>query len=89
MSIFQDIFTLCKGGSLTIIILLALGAAMSPASAQMKTVSKENTDCVPIGSWIAPGGGKLSGPDVIARAAKRSVVLLGEMHDNPEHHQSF
>ena len=86
MTIFQSIFTLCKGEFLAI-ILLALGAAMSPASAQMKTGSKENTDCVPIGSWIAPGGGKLSGPDVIARAAKRSVVLLGEMHDNPEHHQ--
>ncbi len=86
MTIFQSILTLYKGGFLAI-ILLALGAAMSTASAQTKTGSKENTDCVPIGSWIAPGGGKLSGPDVIARAAKRSVVLLGEMHDNPEHHQ--
>ncbi|MBA2658135.1 MAG: ChaN family lipoprotein [Nitrosospira sp.] len=60
---------------------------MNVASAQTKMGSNENTECVPIGSWSVPGGGKISGPDVIARAAKRSVVLLGEMHDNPEHHQ--
>ena len=89
MTIFQSVLALrimCKKGFLAI-ILLAFGAAMNVASAQTKTGSNENMGCVPIGSWSVPGGGKVSGPDVIARAAKRSVVLLGEMHDNPEHHQ--
>src|SRR5688500_17856511 len=57
------------------------------ASVQANSVSKESTDCVPGGSWVTPGGGKISGADSIARAAKRSVVLLGEMHDNAEHHR--
>ncbi|MEO7320197.1 MAG: ChaN family lipoprotein [Nitrosospira sp.] len=89
MTIFQSVLILrimCKEGFLAI-ILLALGAAMNVASAQAKPGSNQNMECVPMGSWSAPGGGKISGPEVIARAAKRSVVLLGEMHDNPEHHQ--
>jgi uncharacterized iron-regulated protein len=90
LTIFQSILplrTLCKGRFLAI-ILLASGVAMNVASAQTRTSSKENNmDCAPIGGWIVPGGGKISGPDVIARAAKRPVVLLGEMHDNPEHHE--
>ena len=34
-----------------------------------------------------PGGGKITEAEVIAKAARRSAVLLGEMHDNAEHHQ--
>jgi uncharacterized iron-regulated protein len=90
LTIFQSILPLrplCKGRFLAI-ILLASGVAINAASAQTRTGSKENNmDCAPIGGWIVPGGGKISGPDVIARAAKRPVVLLGEMHDNPEHHE--
>ena len=41
----------------------------------------------PVGSWIVPGGGKNIRHRSHRRAAKRSVVLLGEMHDNPEHHR--
>jgi uncharacterized iron-regulated protein len=68
-------------------MLLAFGATPNIASAQTKPGGKENIDCVPVGSWITPGGGKMSGTEGIARAAKRSVVLLGEMHDNAEHHR--
>jgi uncharacterized iron-regulated protein len=77
---------MCRGGFLAI-LLLAFGAEINIASAQTKAAGNENKGCAPIGSWSVPGGGKVSGPDIIARAAKRSVVLLGEMHDNPEHHQ--
>ena len=51
--------------------------------------SKERagTDCVPFGRWTVPGGASISEADVIARAARRSVVLLGEIHDNPDHHR--
>ncbi|MDQ3186074.1 MAG: ChaN family lipoprotein [Pseudomonadota bacterium] len=88
MAIFQRILplrSLCKGGVFAI-MLFAFGAAPNIVSAQAKP-GKENMDCVPVGSWITPGGGRISGTEGIARAAKRSVVLLGEMHDNAEHHR--
>jgi uncharacterized iron-regulated protein len=44
-------------------------------------------DCVPVAGWVSPGGQKLAASDVLARAAKASVVLLGEAHDSAEHHR--
>jgi uncharacterized iron-regulated protein len=43
--------------------------------------------CVPVGEWLAPGAKRLAAGDVLARAAKASVVLLGETHDSAEHHR--
>ncbi|KIO49272.1 signal protein PDZ [Nitrosospira sp. NpAV] len=89
LTIFQSALSrraLYKGGFLAA-MLFAFAAGPHVAWAQTKAGNKENVDCVPMGSWITPGGGKISGADVIARAAKNSVVLLGEMHDNPEHHR--
>jgi len=43
--------------------------------------------CVPAGDWTAPGGGHIAAPDILARAAKAQVLLLGESHDNPDHHR--
>jgi len=43
--------------------------------------------CVPVASWIVPGKGPTSFPEVIASAAEQSVVLLGESHTNQEHHR--
>ncbi len=89
MTIFQSIpalYTFYRGGLLAL-TLLAFGAAPNIAVAQTKPDSKENLDCVPVGSWIVPGGGKISSTEGIARAAKREVVLLGETHDNAEHHR--
>lgn len=51
----------------------------APAFAQSK--------CVPDGDWIVPGEGRSSGPEVLARAARGQVVLLGETHDNADHHR--
>jgi uncharacterized iron-regulated protein len=75
--------------NLLLVLVLALDASLNIASAQMKTDAKEKApmDCAPVGSWVVPGGGKVSETEVIARAAKRSVVLLGEMHDNADHHR--
>jgi uncharacterized iron-regulated protein len=73
------------------LMLLLLGAGVSLNAAFAQTTidgkAKESANCAPVGTWIAPGSGKIPIPEVIARAAKRSVVLLGEMHDNPEHHR--
>jgi uncharacterized iron-regulated protein len=44
--------------------------------------------CVPVAAWVAPVGAKTArGAEVLAAAAKRSVVLLGETHDSAEHHR--
>ena len=41
---------------------------------------------VPIGTWVNPGSNE-SRDDVLATLAKRRVVLLGESHDQAEHHR--
>ncbi len=41
--------------------------------------------CVPVGAWVAPGGARTD--EVPAALAKRAVVLLGESHDDAEHHR--
>lgn len=43
--------------------------------------------CVPAGAWMIPGGARSTGPEVLARAARAQVVLLGENHDNADHHR--
>ncbi|MDE2366869.1 MAG: ChaN family lipoprotein [Betaproteobacteria bacterium] len=69
--------------------MLVFDASLNIASAQMKPDGREKAaaDCAPVGSWSVPGGGRITEADVIARAAKRSVVLLGEVHDNADHHR--
>ena len=55
--------------------LIASGLSLDIVSAQAKTTGKDNLDCVPAGSWTVPGEGKISGTEVINRAAGRSVVV--------------
>jgi uncharacterized iron-regulated protein len=58
------------------------------ALAQVKPGKKPaQTNCVPLGSWVAPDTGQVANRDVIVRAAKNSVVLLGETHVNADHHR--
>lgn len=45
------------------------------------------TGCVPPGAWVKPGGGRVDASNVIEEAARHSIVLLGETHDNAEHHR--
>ena len=70
-------------------MLFAVVAPMNIALAETKVDNKEkeSVDCVPVGNWIVPGAGKITEADVIARASRRTAVLLGEMHDNAEHHR--
>lgn len=68
--------------------LLLLVVATQLAVAQTKPLKKPaQTNCVPLGSWVAPASGQVTNRDVIARAAKNSVVLLGETHINADHHR--
>ena len=43
--------------------------------------------CAQPGTWFSPQTGKrLDTPSLMAGMARRDVVLLGETHDNPDHH---
>jgi len=43
--------------------------------------------CAPLAAWTVPGSGRIAAPEILARAAKAQVVLLGESHDNADHHR--
>ncbi len=63
---------------------LCLFASASGALAE----NPGNADCVQVGTWLEPASGKALAPErLLADMAKRSVVLLGESHDNAEHHR--
>jgi uncharacterized iron-regulated protein len=46
--------------------------------------------CIPVGSWAVPLEGRAEATDAVrllASAARQQVVLLGEKHDEAEHHR--
>lgn len=43
--------------------------------------------CAPVGEWTVPGGARIEASEVLTHAARGSVVLLGESHDNADHHR--
>lgn len=64
-----------------------LFSAISWAAAAAVPTHAADRACVPVASWVAPAGARFDARDVIAGAAKQSVVLLGETHDSAEHHR--
>jgi len=64
---------------------LLLCACGTPAEAP----AAANTHaCGKVGTWLDPATGKTIAPGpLIAALARRPVVLLGEQHDNAEHHR--
>ena len=47
-------------------------------------------DCVPVATWVSPGPSgaqPIAAAELLPRLARQSVVLLGEAHDNAEHHR--
>lgn len=67
---------------------MAFMLAMNPAHAVITPSKKPiSNQCVPLGDWVVPGSGKISQQQVIARAARAEVVLLGETHVNADHHR--
>ena len=59
--------------------LIAAAVAAMPAQAQ--------STCAPAGEWTVPGAGRVAAHEILSRAARESVVLLGESHDNADHHR--
>jgi uncharacterized iron-regulated protein len=49
--------------------------------------AREQVRCAAPGQWIVPGRGKVAGEEILADAARQSVVLLGETHDAADHHR--
>lgn len=46
--------------------------------------------CVPVATWVSPGPSgaqPIAAAELLARLARQSAVLLGESHDNAEHHR--
>ncbi len=63
-----------------------VSAQKKPESTPVLTQAKKS-DCVQLAQWQTPGKGSLSNAEVIAQAAKKSVILLGETHINEAHHR--
>jgi uncharacterized iron-regulated protein len=70
-----------------VLFLLIPGTELNMALAEIVPNSGNETQCVPVGSWAVPGGGKISSTEVISNTTNQSVVLLGEAHANLEHHR--
>lgn len=66
--------------------LITLSIAMA---AQWAGAAEGDGDtCVPVARWVIPGEhGTYSTHDVMQRLSDKRIILLGEHHDNPEHHR--
>jgi len=65
--------------------LCAIGFAAAAILAALPARAHEA--CAPVGEWSVPGVGRIAAPEILARAAKAQVLLLGESHDNADHHR--
>jgi uncharacterized iron-regulated protein len=73
----------------TVQICLILMAAALPLAGPVGAAgvpAAEPRACVPAGAWVIPGSRKKQ-DDVLKRLARHDVVLLGESHDEEEHHR--
>lgn len=68
------------------LLLLASGLTLGTPVGLLGARAAEPAGCVPVGAWVYPGSSEGRG-DVLEMLAERSVVLLGESHDEAEHHR--
>ena len=61
-------------------------ALIAAAAVEVTPVLAQNA-CAPVGEWSIPGGGRVAAQEILSRAAREAVVLLGEQHDNADHHR--
>lgn len=83
-----------RAGVLALLFPLALGACAAgagergAASEEPPAQEAAAKACPAPGTWLDPADGRtLSHTEVVAAAAARDVVLLGESHDQAEHHR--
>ncbi|MGI9492422.1 MAG: ChaN family lipoprotein [Geminicoccaceae bacterium] len=76
---------LARTSSLT--LLIGLSAAMTAGTPAIAHESAEH-NCAVTGQWVDPSTGDLKDhQQVIEAASNRSIVMLGEVHPNVEHHR--
>lgn len=69
----------CRVRSVGLGLIAAAVVAAAPARAQ--------STCAPAGEWTIPGSGRVPAQEALSRAARESIVLIGESHDKPDHHR--
>ena len=69
------------------LIARARRCALVIIAAAAATSAQAQSTCAPAGAWTIPGGGRVAAQEILSRAARESVVLLGESHDNADHHR--
>jgi uncharacterized iron-regulated protein len=68
------------------LLLLASGLTLGNPVGLLGVRATESGGCVPVGAWVYPGSSEKR-DDVLVALAKRGVLLLGESHDEVEHHR--
>ncbi len=64
-----------------------VGPVDRPAAALEARPQSDASDCGPPAGWVHPAtGSAIAGPELLDDVATRAVVLLGEQHDDPDHH---
>lgn len=68
---------------------LIVAAAVGLGVARYNTAESDIDvgDCAMSSGWSIPGGESIDGDVLLDGVARRTVVLLGERHDSPAHHQ--
>lgn len=67
-----------------LVLMLLVGACHRPPAPPPVVAA----GCVAPATWVVPATGRTrTTPDVLGRAARTTFVLLGEMHDRPDHHR--
>ena len=65
-----------------VMLALVLASPVGPLSIK----AGESGGCMPVGVWVYPGRNERP-DDVLGVLARRGVVLLGESHNEAEHHR--
>lgn len=78
------------GAVLSGMLMLGAGAQLLSIHASLADGQQGSADlsCIVKGQWLDPAKGTLLSPkDVVSGLAKKPVVLLGETHDDADHHR--
>ena len=67
---------------------LALASGHAHGEPPRPAHAPDSDSCVPLGQWLDPASGRVIPlRDALERLARQQVVLLGEEHDNVQHHR--
>ena len=67
--------------------LRACALTLAAAAVLAAAPARAHEGCAPEGIWTVPGSGRIAAQEILARAASAQVALLGESHDNADHHR--